>query len=58
MHHTPYPESFLTILSSIKFPPAMHTDIVLTHAINHAVDLRDCGVADKYGLLIQTEAGS
>lgn len=43
VHPTPHPESFLTILSSIKFPPAMHTDIALTHAINHAEDLRDCG---------------
>lgn len=43
VHPTPHPESFLTILSSIKFPPAMHTDIALTHAINHAGDLRDCG---------------
>lgn len=41
--HTPHPEPFLTILSSIKFPPAMHTDIALTRAINHAGDLRDCG---------------
>lgn len=58
MHPTPHPESFLTILSSIKFPPVMHTDIALTHAINHAGHLQDCGVADKYGLLIQMEAGS
>lgn len=42
-HTTPHPEPFLTILSSIKFPPAMHTDIALTRAINHAGDLRDCG---------------